>query len=171
MEMETISTDTCQIVHKPKQKRAKRNQVSAQQMEYAEYRAQGMSKREAAEKAGYKTTAGAYKADRNPIVLKYLSDAKRSAAMVSGYVVAIAMDEAKEGMIFAKETNNANAYCKAVELRAKLSGLLIDRVEVFTADLKGALLEASKRIINVTPHSPALEQMIEASLQAKSTTT
>lgn len=159
------------FVHKPKHKRAKRNQVSAQQMEYAELRAQGLSKREAAEKAGYKSPAGAYKADRNPIVLKYLSDAKRSAAMVSGYSVAASMDEALEGMSFARETNNAGAYVKAVELRAKLSGLLIDKVEVFTADLRGALLEASKRVIQVGPSRYALEQVAQADEQADGATT
>jgi hypothetical protein len=37
------------------------------------------------------------------------------------------MKEAGQAMEFAKETGNANAYVKAVELRAKLNGLLIDK--------------------------------------------
>ena len=151
--------------------RAKRKQISPQQMRYAEYRAQGLSQTESAAKAGYAHRGGAYKAERNPMVVEYLAEVKRNVQVQAAYIVTTAMDEAKEGMIFAKETENAAAYVKAVELRAKLSGLLIDRVEVFTADLKGALLEASKRIINVTPHSPALEQMIEATLQADGKTT
>lgn len=42
----------------------------------------------------------------------------------------MAMDEALEAMDFAKMTKNAGAYVKAVEHRAKLSGLLIDRVDM-----------------------------------------
>lgn len=63
------------------------------------------------------------------------------------------MDEALKAMDFAFETKNANAVVKACELRAKLSGLLIERVEVFSADLRGALLEASKRVIQSSPNS------------------
>ena len=154
-----------------KQKRAKRRQISPQQTEYATYRAQGLTIAEAGTKAGYASRCSAWKAEHNPIVREYLSEIQRNTAVIAAYTATTAMNEAKDGMVFAKDTNNAAAYVKAVELRAKLSGLLIDRVEVFTADLKGALLEASKRIINVTPSSPALEQLIEASLQADSTTT
>ena len=47
------------------------------------------------------------------------------------------------------------AYCKGTELRAKLSGLLIDRVEVIPVDLVGALQRAEGRGINVSPLSLA----------------
>lgn len=154
-----------------KRTRAKRKQISPQQMRYAEYRGQGLTQTEAALKAGYASKCGAYKAERNPQVVKYLAEIQRNTAVITAHTAVTAMEEAKEGMTFAKQTNNANAYVKAVELRAKLSGLLVDRVELFTADLRGALLEASKRIIHVSPSSPALEQLIEASLQAESTTT
>jgi hypothetical protein len=40
---------------------------------------------------------------------------------------------------------------KACELRAKLSGLLIDRVEVLGVDLRGALEAAERRVIDVAP--------------------
>ena len=145
-------------------RRAQRKQISPQQMRYAEYRGQGLTQGEAALKAGYKSKAGSYKADRNPQVIKYLSEIQRNAAVRTGYVVASAMDEAKDAMTFAYKTENASAYVKAVELRAKLSGLLIERVEVFTADLKGALAQAQSRIINVT----ASIQSAQASLQAQS---
>ncbi len=43
------------------------------------------------------------------------------------YNLKTAMSEADAAMAFAKETKNANAYVKAVELRSKLSGLMIER--------------------------------------------
>lgn len=54
---------------------------------------------------------------------------------------------------FAKANKNAMAYFKAVEHRAKLSGLLIGRVEVGTVDLKGAL-EACTRVLNPVDITP-----------------
>ena len=88
---------------------------------------------------------------RNPLAQEYLQTLRTNSQAISGYDVATAMAEALDVIHFAKEHRNANAYCKAVELRAKLSGLLIDRVEVFSADLKGALLAASKRVIEAAP--------------------
>ena len=75
----------------------------------------------------------------------------------------VAMGEAKDAMDFAYKTDNASAYVKAVELRSKLSGLLIDRVEVFTMDLKGALDKAASRVVNI---NPAYKQLIESEPQA-----
>ena len=45
-------------------------------------------------------------------------------------------------------------------MRAKLSGLLIDRVEVATVDLKGSLEQARTRVIaalNITPRQSCVE--------------
>jgi hypothetical protein len=60
------------------------------------------------------------------------------------YGLVEAMQEADDVIAFAKAKGNAMAYCKEVELRAKLSGFLIDRVEIATVDLAGAL-EAEER--------------------------
>ena len=49
------------------------------------------------------------------------------------------------------------AYCKATELRAKLSGLLIDRIEVVPVDLKGALEQARHRVVMVNAPPPCAE--------------
>lgn len=61
--------------------------------------------------------------------------------MTSVHNLEKAMAEAEEAMRFAKETENANAYVKAVEHRAKLNGLLVDRQEVkqvgFTIQIAG----------------------------------
>ncbi len=42
----------------------------------------------------------------------------------------MAMAEAEEAMRFAKEMENAGAFVKAVEHRAKLSGLLVDKIDL-----------------------------------------
>lgn len=160
----TLHTAPMDAVATPPKRRAQRKQISPQQLQYAEYRAQGLTQGAAALKAGYKSKTGAYKADKNPIVRRYLSEIQRSAAIRIGYVVATAMDEAQQGMVFARETENAAAFVKAVELRAKLSGLLIDRVEVFSMDMKGALDQARARVIQV---NPALEQLTQAPTQAE----
>lgn len=66
------------------------------------------------------------------------------------YDLATAMREAEAVCAFAKLHKNAMAYCKGTELRAKLSGLLIDRIEVVPVDLRGALDRAEARVLNVT---------------------
>lgn len=151
--------------------RKQRKQVSRKQLLYAELRAKGLTQKEASEKVGYSSRTGALKAERNPQVREYLAEVQKQSAIRASYVVGTAMDEALDGMEFAKATKNATAYVKAVELRAKLSGLLIDKVEVFTADLRGALLEASKRVIQVGSSSYAVEQIPQAEPQATENTT
>ena len=72
------------------------------------------------------------------------------------YDLATAMREAEDVCAFSKLHKNAMAYCKATELRAKLSGLLIDRVEIVPVDLTGALERAERRVsnpIDITPTS------------------
>lgn len=148
--------DAVAVPPKPQRKR-----ITPKQQRYAELRAQGRTQGQAALEAGFHSKTGAYRAERNPIVRGYLNEIQRNAAVRVGYVVATAMAEAKDAMSFARETENATAYVKAVELRAKLSGLLIDRVEVVSMDLKGALAMAEARIVN----PPALIQTPQAEQQ------
>lgn len=152
------------VLDTPKQKRSQRKQISPKQLLYAQLLSQGLTKSEASRKVGWKSRAGKFKADRNPLVQEYLSNIQQSVAIRASHTVVQAMHEAEQGMIFAKETENAGAFVKAVELRAKLSGLLIDRVEVFSMDMKGALDQARSRVIQV---NPALEQITQAETQAE----
>lgn len=46
------------------------------------------------------------------------------------YTAIEAMKECEEAMKFARLTQNANALCKAIELRAKLQGLLIEKHDI-----------------------------------------
>jgi hypothetical protein len=65
-----------------------------------------------------------------PQVRDYLAERRKANAIKADYGALQAMDEAKQGMEFAIETRNANAFAKAVELRAKLQGLLIERQDI-----------------------------------------
>ena len=62
----------------------------------------------------------------------------------------IACASSDEKLEFAKKHGNSMALVKAIELRSKLSGLLIDRAEVKVAvvDVRAALEEAKARVRN-----------------------
>ena len=64
------------------------------------------------------------------------------------YDLTTAMKECEDVIAFARQHKNSMAYCKAVELRAKLSGLLIEKVEVVSVDLTDALARAEARLLN-----------------------
>ena len=148
----------------PRQKRylSPDKRITPRMQRYAELLATGIPQAQAAKDAGYKSKCSANEAYRHPLVQEYLSTIRNRAAARTGHTVVVAMDEAKDAMGFARETENATAYVKAVELRAKLSGLLIDRVEVVSMDLKGALAMAEARIINTN----TLTQLPQAETQA-----
>src|SRR6185295_17790512 len=116
-----------------------------------------MDKVHAARAAGYQGT-GANKAGsrllKNPIVRQEIEAVQAAARTVVVYDLATAMKEAEDVCAFAKLHKNAMAYCKGTELRAKLSGLLIERVEIATVDLVGALARAERRVVDVTPLLP-----------------
>jgi hypothetical protein len=69
------------------------------------------------------------------------------------YGLVEAMKEAEDAAAFAKANKNSMALMKACELRAKLSGLLIERVEVVEVDLTAALARAEACVFDVTPRT------------------
>ena len=54
------------------------------------------------------------------------------------------------------EHKNPMALVKATELRARLSGLLIDRLEVIEVDLRASLAAAEQRVLSAINLTPAL---------------
>ncbi len=56
-----------------------------------------------------------------------IADARKALVTQGKYNLIKAMEEADDVIAFAKEHKNPNAYVKAVELKAKLNGLLIER--------------------------------------------
>lgn len=138
------------------------DRLTERQWRYVQRVASGMASIPAATAAGYSpsfTKVSASRLLKKPSVAKALDRVRTEGRTLAAYDLARAMAEAQEVIVFAKQHKNAMAYCKAVELRARLSGLLVERVEVFTADLKGALALAQSRVIEV---SPAVQQLTQA---------
>jgi hypothetical protein len=63
----------------------------------------------------------------------------------SVYTATKAMQECEEAMAFAKATKNAMALIRAIEIRAKLSGLLHDVLRIEHVDVRAAIAEANAR--------------------------
>ena len=86
------------------------------------------------------------------------------------YDLATAMKEAGDAAIFARKNGNSMANVKAAELRAKLSGLLIDRVLEVSVDLTGAIARAEQRVQSgVTPSATSTLPSAFASLDSIAT--
>lgn len=88
---------------------------------------------QAALAAGYKKSGASAAASallQNPLVRAELERVRSSVLEEAKYNYARAMGECDEGIAFARETENAAAMAKFVELKTKLSGLLVDRSEV-----------------------------------------
>lgn len=82
----------------------------------------------AAKAAGYSgTNETASNIVKGAAVKAALDKIREKAIVTAAYNADTAMKEAEEAIEFAKETKNANAYVKAVELRSKLKGLLIEK--------------------------------------------
>src|SRR4029078_4261490 len=126
--------------------------LTGKQLKFTQLYAGGMDKVHAARAAGNQGS-GANKAGsrlmKNPIVRQAIESVQAQARSVAVYDLATAMAEAEAVCAFARLHKNAIAYCKATELRAKLSGLLIDRVEVVEVDLTGSLARAEQRVLDV----------------------
>jgi phage terminase small subunit len=67
---------------------------------------------------------------KNASVMAAVDEARKALAEKAQYSIERAMREAEEAMAFAKEHKNPNALVKAVELRSKLNGLLIEKHDV-----------------------------------------
>lgn len=76
-----------------------------------------------------------------PIVKALVAEAQKAVQAKINYGLEQAMQEAQDAIEFAKKTENANAYVKAVELRTKLNGLLVEKLDVrqsgFTLNVHG----------------------------------
>ena len=114
-----------------------------------QYVASGEPVQQAARHAGF-SPSYSRKASRllkHPAVAQALATVQTEARTAMAYTVVSAMKEADSAARFAREHKNPMALVKATELRAKLSGLLIDRVELVTVDLSGAIARAEGRVL------------------------
>lgn len=82
-----------------------------------------------AEESGFAPT---YAKDlmKTPAVSKALDEARKESALAAAYNADAFMKECDTAILFAQQTENANAYAKLIELKAKHMGFLIDRLDV-----------------------------------------
>lgn len=116
-------------------------QLTAQQEQYAQNLAAGLPQAEAYRKAypksvEWKETAlwsEASRSARNPLIAARVKEIREPAvARVQEeivYTAKVAMEEAREALELAKKTQQPGSMVAAVQLRAKLNGLLIERRE------------------------------------------
>jgi len=77
------------------------------------------------------------------------------------YDCAAAMADIAEAEAFARLNKSAMAVSRLVELRCRLNGLLVDRIEVKTVDIGSALEEAKRRssgVIQITATSVSVPE-------------
>lgn len=116
----------------------------------AEYVVNGGIGTAAAVAAGYAPNSAkhtAYKLLRRPEIKAAVDEARQRIKDAGMYDVDRAMAELYEVIRFARETKNATAMARAVELRARIAGVLTDNINLrtTTVDISGALIEARKR--------------------------
>lgn len=129
------------------------NDLTDKQRAYVQHVAAGMDSRAAARSAGYSESfskVAAHRLGKKPAVSKAIESIRAEGRTMAVYGLVEAMKEADDAAAFARQHKNPMALVKATELRAKLSGLLVDRVEVVEVDLRGALDRAQVRVINAT---------------------
>lgn len=120
----------------PHPRKPRLREINARQAKLIEAKLAGASHIEAAKAAGYTgsdnslTTHTSNLLHKSPAVVAVMETARKVVAERIAYTAEKAMLEAERGMEFAEETGNANAFVKAVELRAKLQGLLIEKYDV-----------------------------------------
>lgn len=109
----------------------------------------GHSPPQAAKLAGYSPSYSAKAADRlmkDPAVSKIISDGQESLRGKTMFGLEEAVKECNAAIFQATLNNNDNAAVKALELKCKLHGLLIERVETKSfVDIGLALVEARQR--------------------------
>jgi phage terminase small subunit len=86
---------------------------------------------ESAMAAGYSPGNARHRAyellNNDPLVVEAIKDAQEKLRREANFNAEKAMDELNDAMKFARETKNATALARCIELRAKLAGLLDTR--------------------------------------------
>lgn len=132
--------------------------LSPRQLAFCSHYVAGKSARDAARLAGY--AAGyvrhADKITSNPKIAAEIARHRETLREKTGYDAAAAMAELDRSILFARETENANALAKLIELKMKLHGLLIERIDQrgvgnFSINISGIDDEPA-------PQAPAVER-------------
>jgi hypothetical protein len=117
----------------------------------------GLSETAAARQAGYGLAYSKKAASRVgtiPAVQRAIETAQAALREKAMYDVEQAVQEIDQAITFGYAKSNPMSVAKLLELKAKLYGLLIDRFQEVPVDLRGALLAAERRVIDVTNVTP-----------------
>lgn len=117
-----------------------------------EYLSNGGNAAAAARAAGYAPDHASHQGwvltNKDPAVRAELERARAELADRTDYKAEKAMQELGDVIAFARETKNATAMARAIELRMRMAGLLVEKVDLNVSaqiDIVGALLEGRAR--------------------------
>lgn len=120
----------------------------------------GRPAHEAARAAGFTGKHAGQTLLRRPHIQAELANQRALIRAVTAYDAKAAMEELNDSLDFARQTGNANAVAKLVELRMKLHGLLIERVDQrqvgnFSINIAGIDDKPARPVVDVTPSALA----------------
>lgn len=135
--------------------------LTPRQERYVSFVLSGLSATEAARRAGYGEAYSQVAGSRIGSILavnKAIQQGQAHLREQSQYDVEQAVAEINKAIAFGYERTNPMSVAKLLELKCKLHGLLVERIDLkaSTVDLKGALEEARLRVIN----APALPHLV-----------
>jgi len=136
--------------------------LTERQRRLVEFVASGLSVQQAATKAGF-SASYARKSSRllkHPAIAQAVAAIRTDARREAVYGLVEAVREIDKAIVFGYSVSNPMSVAKLLELKSKLFGLLVDRVEIATVDLKGALEAARNRVVmvNAPPPQPCANQ-------------
>jgi phage terminase small subunit len=114
----------------------------------------GLNPTESAQRAGYGPAYSKVAVSRVsavPVVKQAIQTGHAELRKKAMYDVEQAVVEVDKAIKFGYERANPMSVAKLLELKAKLFGLLIERIQVEEVDLRVALEEARHRVIDITP--------------------
>ena len=117
---------------------------------YIRLRANGLPSREAALQAGFSKSyskVAATRLGKLPAVKAAVDEVQMEGRKMASYDLATALTDCDRAAEFARKNKNSMALVKSNELKAKLAGLLIERVEQVTVSIKEALELAKERAL------------------------
>ena len=133
--------------------------LTPRQQQYVNGVLRGLSKAEAARQANYAPVysrqAGG-RIEKVPGVTAAIQHAQAELRGKTLYDVAQAVKEIDQAIIFGYARQNPMAVAKLLELKSRLHGLLVDKHEVVTVDISGALLAARQRAAQREPREPTM---------------
>lgn len=115
--------------------------------------ATGMGPKDAAIAAGYSAQSAkhtAHKLQQHPLVQAELARMRADIRETAVYDASVAMAEARDAMDLAKAANQYSAYVKAMEMRMRISGLFVDKLDITVEqkpNVSDALAEARARLM------------------------